>query len=145
LEPALFASGGNVWYQKLYIIIFVLAFLMNCYMLWYLFYRHSNELIVDICDPTNLFGIAAASTFNNFPDSKLILSPKKEPGKRPLSTEWKIRGDHDGRIQIAAISPIVETRGSPSDDVHSSGHTPLLMKSGAKLRKHVRDESIEMA
>jgi hypothetical protein len=94
----LFASGGEEWYKHLYIIVFVLVFFMNCYMLWYLFYRHSNDLIVDICDPINLFGLAATSSFSHFPDSRLILSPKKEPRERPLSTEWKIRSDHDGRM-----------------------------------------------
>jgi hypothetical protein len=144
LEPALFASGGEEWYKRLYVIVFVLVFQMNCYMLWYLFYRHSNELMVDICDPINLFGLAAASTFSDFPDSNLILSPKKEPRESPLSAEWKIRSDHNGRMEIAQVNPVEETGGSPNDTVRSTGHTPLLVSPGWNRGKHVREESIEM-
>jgi hypothetical protein len=133
-----------VWYKELYIIVFILVFLMNCHMMWYLFYRHRNELIVDICDPMNLFGLAATSTFSHFPDSKLILSPKKEPRERPLSTEWKIRSDCDGRMEIAPVSHVKESGGSPNNTVRSSGYTPLLLNPDWGRGKHVREESVEM-
>jgi hypothetical protein len=144
LAPALFASGAEIWYKQLYIIVFILVFLMNCYMMWYIFYRHHDDLVVDICDPMNLFGLAATSKFSHFPDSKLILSPKKEPKESPLSTEWKIRSDLDGKMEIAQVSPAKETGGSPNDTVRSSGYTPLLKSPGWNRGRHVREESVEM-
>jgi hypothetical protein len=143
LDPALFASGGEKWYHRLYTIVFVLVFLMNVYMMWYLFFRHRNDLMIDICDPVNMFGLAASSTFGHFPNSDLILSPKKEPRKHPLSTEWKIRSDLNGRMEIAQVSSINETGGSPNDTVRSTGHTPLLV-SGRNKRNGAMNESMEM-
>lgn len=93
LTATLYASGGEEWYQRFYVIVLAVVFLMNCYVLYYLFLRHREDLRIDICDPMNLFGLAVASDFNHFPDSKLILSPKKDNSERPLSTEWKISCD----------------------------------------------------
>lgn len=123
---------------------------MNVYMLYYLFLRHRNDMTIDICDPINLFGLAAASTFSHFPESSLILSPKKEISERPLSTEWKIRSDEGGKMEIAqVISVVVDEEiggGSPNDEGHDTGHTPLLASKGWRGGggKHDVEESIEM-
>jgi hypothetical protein len=118
---------------------------MNVYMLYYLFLRHRNDMKIDICDPINLFGLAAASTFSHFPESSLILSPEKE-SERPLSTEWKIRSDEGGKMEIAQVSPIVDSDGrSPNDTARSTGFTPLLMGSGwDRGKKNGAEESVEM-
>jgi hypothetical protein len=92
----------------------------------------------------NLFGLAATSTFSHFPESKEILSPKKEPRERPLSTQWKVRSDHDGKMEIAPVAPVNEAGGSPNDTVRSSGHTPLLFSPGWYRGKYVRKESVDM-
>jgi hypothetical protein len=49
-----------------------------------------------------------------------------------------------GEWEIAQVSPVKETGGSPNDTVRSSGYTPLLVSSGYNRGKHVGEESIEM-
>jgi hypothetical protein len=145
LHPALFASGGVEWYKRLYIIIFIVVFLMNVNMLYYLFIHHYNDMTIDICDPINLFGLAAASRFDHFPDSSLILSPEKEQVERPLSTEWKVKTDVDGRLEIAMVSPVERNIGSLNEAAKSTGHTPLLSgREGWYRGKNGVEESIEM-
>ncbi|QDS69120.1 hypothetical protein FKW77_010323 [Venturia effusa] len=144
LTPTLYASGGDAWPKRLYLIVLVVVFLMNCYMLYYLFLRHRNDLKIDICDPMNLFGLAIASDFNQFPESKLILSPKKEKSERPLSTEWKILSDPNKKMEIVQVSPVCESGGSPNDAVRASGFTPLLTTKRWSKDKGGTEDDVEM-
>lgn len=115
-------------------------------MLYYLFLRHGNDLKIDICDSMNLFGLAVASDFNQFPDSKLILSPKKEYSERPLSVEWKISCDPNKKMEIVQVSPVSGSGGSPNDVMRSSGFTPLLAtKRWSRGKGGQEEETIEMA
>ena len=133
LHPALFVSGGDAIYKKLYISVFLSVLLMNLFMLYYLLIQHFRDgLIVDICDPMNLFGLAASSSFGKFPESQLILSPRTATGAKtsPLSTEWKILNDDNGAISISEVGSIKFAGGTPNDAVEASGFTPLIVREG---------------
>ncbi|OCK94764.1 uncharacterized protein K441DRAFT_677298 [Cenococcum geophilum 1.58] len=133
LHPALFVSGGDAIYKKLYISVFLSVLLMNLLMLYYLLIQHFRDgLIVDICDPMNLFGLAASSSFGKFPESQLILSPRAATGAKtsPLSTEWKILNDDNGAISISEVGSIRSAGGTPNDAVEASGFTPLIVREG---------------
>ncbi|KAE9980742.1 hypothetical protein EG328_012087 [Venturia inaequalis] len=144
LTATLYASGGKKWYQHFYVIVLAVVFLMNSYMLYYLFLRHRKDLKMDICDSMNLFGLAVASDFNNFPDSKLILSPKKENSERLRSIEWKISCDPNKKMEIVQVSPACKSGGSPNGTMHSSGFTPLLATKRWSGGKAGEEENIEM-
>jgi hypothetical protein len=137
LKPFLYTSGGVNIYKQLFIVVFVIVFAMNIFMFWHLFIRwHNQGLIIDICDPMNLFGIALKGSFGNFIDSKEILSPEG-PQMRPLSTEWKILDDK-GKMVVKEVRDGGKSGGSPNDSTGGSGFTPLISPSEWGRRRHGR-------
>jgi hypothetical protein len=136
LKAVFYISGGVNIYKQCYLIVFALVFALNGFMFCYLFVRYrGRQLIIDICDPLNLFGLAVALQFNGVLNGKEILSPEG-PESRPLSTMWKIVS-HDGRIGVENIDEDTE---SVMPDDHSS--VGLLMSKKPGVYTHYRSESL---
>jgi len=135
LEAVLYVSGGENIYKQSYVIVFFVVFILNLFMFSYLFIRYyKRDLIVDICDPLNLFGLAVSLRFNEVLDGKEILSPEG-PKQRPLSTEWRIVSQ-GGKPEIHDVEE--DDRDIPDD--HSS--VALLTPREQGMRSHRRNESV---
>jgi preprotein translocase subunit SecG len=90
LDPFYYSSGSESRLAKALIAVFALAFLINAFLLYYLWVKHRNrKFVLDISQPLHLFAFALRSPFTPELFSEQLLQ-SDEPEGRPLSAKFRI-------------------------------------------------------
>lgn len=104
-----YASGGTAAYQKGFLIVLAVTFLLNAYILGYLvLHRH---LYLDFGDPVTLFPLAV----NSPPSRQSVESSCEVHGEEmQLRQFWKLRTTAEGHVYLEIPEEGEDGMGSPT-------------------------------